>query len=172
MLPFPIGNLMGKGYRRGILSGSSSSKAAGPPANNVPCLLAYLLDRILWVRKSQDCWEMVTVPEMTMESVLILRGCIRQCLSSEPQCPCQTPLAGVHRVILSACWQSCYRFRLVWMHDKTDNFLKLFLSVKNEIAFPLLSDSTLIQLRNKARLYWCKGTCFALCMNCSCATNQ
>lgn len=43
------------------------------------------------------------------------------------------------------------------MHNKTDNFLKLFLSVKNEIAFPLLSDSTLIQLGNNARFIGVKG---------------
>lgn len=45
----------------------------------------------------------------------------------------------------------------MWTHNKTDNFLKLFLSVKNEIAFPLLSDSTLIQLGNNARFIGVKG---------------
>lgn len=52
--------------------------------------LVHQPNRILLTRKSQDYWEnkgwgMVTVPETTMESILTLRGCIRQCLSSEPQ---------------------------------------------------------------------------------------
>lgn len=163
---------MSEGYRRGILQELPLVKL---PLHQLIMSLVHQPNRTLLVSKSQDYWEnkgweMVIVAVMTVES--ILRGCIRQCLRATEVSLSGTPPAGVCRVMLNACRQSCQRFKLVWVHDKTDNFLKLFLSVKNEIALPLLSDSTLIQLRNNARLYWCKGTRFALCMNCSCATNQ
>lgn len=78
---------------------------------------------------------MASVPEMMMGNIPALTGCVSLCLSSEPQ-----------------------RYTTNWaVQSNTECTLTGVFSgkvIKNEIASPLVSDSTLIQLRENNRLYW------------------